>query len=332
MQVHISGMSSFQKLFFMYHHWEIVYLSKCRNSPTISTTSKPQSPSVTANKKDLSGPLLFNTPIPSSAGTRLILRNPDHLVIDPIMFNNMMYHVLRLSPPSSSESPPIQTAYDLILPVASAFDSQAYPIFTTTKCTWQYVFENVTNPSELWLSYAPGNLGDYADIKSIWEAWDEGTFVTSIGRKAPIRLIDARWGNLKNEETHRKKYASWRRNLDTTVCVFQRQFLLIVFFDSDSRDERCGLISFSLSSVSRIGEGRDTAHPMLFFILRISEKVDLWVNSTDSFSLSVNELLMMLEKGRPPQIDNIFIWYSIFSTAVLIRLIGFILIFIVFTF
>jgi len=43
--------------------------------------------------------------------------------------------------------------------------------------------------------------------------------VKGISRKAPIRLIDAWWGNLKNEETHRKKYASWRRNLDATVIV-----------------------------------------------------------------------------------------------------------------
>lgn len=87
-----------------------------------------------------------------------------------------------------------------------------YPVFTTVDCTWQYLLDKVVNPSPspLWSSYSPGSLGDYADIKSIWQAWDEGEYIKDVGCKPALRLIDARWGNLESQETHKRKYPSWR--------------------------------------------------------------------------------------------------------------------------
>ncbi|KAF9537354.1 hypothetical protein CPC08DRAFT_651784, partial [Agrocybe pediades] len=92
----------------------------------------------------------------------------------------------------------------------------SYPAFTKTNCTWQNIFDRVENPGNLWLSYAPRNLGDYPSVRSLWEAWDEGAPVQNVGRKPALRLIEERWGTLQNEETKKKKYASWRRNLDPT--------------------------------------------------------------------------------------------------------------------
>jgi hypothetical protein len=85
-----------------------------------------------------------------------------------------------------------------------------YPPFTTRDCTWQYIFDRITNPSDLWVLYAPRGLGDYPDVKSLWQAWDKGTFVDDVGRKPALQLIDARWGNLKSQETNRKRFPSWR--------------------------------------------------------------------------------------------------------------------------
>ena len=87
-------------------------------------------------------------------------------------------------------------------------------------CTWQYILDRVMNPSALWSSYAPGSLGDYPDIKSIWQAWDEGAYIENVGRKPAVRLIDARRGNLESQETHKRKYSSWRPRNDTKVSAY----------------------------------------------------------------------------------------------------------------
>jgi hypothetical protein len=132
--------------------------------------------------------------------------------------NHHTYHILPLSPLATLDQPLIHTPHDLVLPPASAFLSSTYPIFSTVDCTWQYVLDWVVNPSPLWSSYAPGSLGDYADIKSIWQAWDEGTYIKDVGRKPALRLIDARWGNLESQETHKRKFPSWRPRNDNKVC------------------------------------------------------------------------------------------------------------------
>lgn len=93
----------------------------------------------------------------------------------------MAYDVLPLSLPNAFDQPAPRTQHDLILPPAIAFTSSFYPSFTVRDCTWQFVFEKVVNPSALWSVYAPESLGDYTDIKSLWQAWDEGTYLPNIG-------------------------------------------------------------------------------------------------------------------------------------------------------
>jgi hypothetical protein len=138
-----------------------------------------------------------------------------------ISASNHIYHVLPLTP-SAAHSQPVRTPHDLVLPPATAFSVSAptYPVFTTVDCTWQYILDRVVNPSALWSSYAPGSLGDYPDIKSIWQAWDEGAYIENVGRKPAVRLIDARWGNLESQETHKRKYSSWRPRNDTKVSAY----------------------------------------------------------------------------------------------------------------
>jgi hypothetical protein len=172
------------------------------------TSPLPQSPRLSATATTCPSPVVF-TPSPSNLLTPLIITVSNHTA----------YHILPLSLPASLGQPPPRTQQDLILPPCSAFASAIYPPFTTRDCTWQYIFDRITNPSNLWLSYAPGSLGDYPDIKSLWQAWDEGTFVIDVGRTPALRLIDARWGNLRSQETRRGKFPSWRPTNNEKVCT-----------------------------------------------------------------------------------------------------------------
>ena len=133
--------------------------------------------------------------------------------------NQHIYQVLPLSP-SALGQPHVHTSHDLVLPPTSAFWASTYPVFTTVDCTWQYILDRVVNPSPLWSSYSPGSLGDYADVKSIWQAWDEGEYIKDVGHKPALRLIDARWGNLESQETHKRKYPTWRPRNDNKVCAY----------------------------------------------------------------------------------------------------------------
>lgn len=109
------------------------------------------------------------------------------------------------------------TSYDKILPPPTAFTNLTYPPFTTSNCTWTYVLKAVENPLLLWEIYAPGNLGEYSTVSALWEAWDEGTYLVDIGRKAALRSIEERWGALKDESTKRSKLPSWRPRNDATA-------------------------------------------------------------------------------------------------------------------
>jgi len=184
--------------------------------------------------------------------------------------NHHTYHILPLSPPATLDQPLVHTPHDLILPPASAFPSLTYPIFTTVDCTWQYVLDQVVNPSLLWSSYAPGSLGDYADIKSIWQAWDEGTYIKDVGRKPALRLIDARWGNLESQETHKRKYPSWRPRNDNKVCgysFFISSKCLIIY----RRPARYGPIFISLFTALTEESSPDIAPMTRLHTLRICE-------------------------------------------------------------
>ena len=146
-----------------------------------------------------------------------------------ISASNHIYHILPLTP-SAAHGQPVRTPHDLVLPPATAFSMSApmYPVFTTVDCTWQYILNRVVNLSALWSSYAPGSLGDYPDIKSIWQMWDEGTYIENVGRKPAVRLIDERWGNLESQETHKRKYSSWRPRNDTKVSAYLISILILI--------------------------------------------------------------------------------------------------------
>lgn len=110
-----------------------------------------------------------------------------------------------------------RTQYDLILPPPGAFQASVYPSFAAADCTWNSVFAHIVDPSLLWTVYAPDSLGNYPDIKSLWQAWDEGSYVENVGRKPALRLLDARWGSLKNMKTNKGKFPSWRPRNDNNV-------------------------------------------------------------------------------------------------------------------
>jgi hypothetical protein len=114
----------------------------------------------------------------------------------------LIYCVLPLLPrvPGLDQN---QSSRDLILPLPEAFSppnapvSPAYPAFHTQNCTWNSVLSLVQQPHLLWIVYALKNLGEFADIKSLWQAWEEGMTVEGVGCTPPLRVIDERWGNCK---------------------------------------------------------------------------------------------------------------------------------------
>ncbi|KAF8258786.1 hypothetical protein EI94DRAFT_1512082, partial [Lactarius quietus] len=87
----------------------------------------------------------------------------------------------------------------------------AYPPFHTHNCIWNSVLSLVQQPLLLWPGYAPKNLGDYPDIKSLWQAWEEGMFVEGVGCTPPLRLIDEKWGSCPGQRTR------WRPQRDQLV-------------------------------------------------------------------------------------------------------------------
>jgi hypothetical protein len=66
-----------------------------------------------------------------------------------------------------------------------------------SSCTWNSVLSLIKQPPLLWTVYAPKNLGDYADIKSLWQAWEEGITVEGVGYTPPLQVIDEQWGSCK---------------------------------------------------------------------------------------------------------------------------------------
>ncbi|KAF8961565.1 hypothetical protein BDZ97DRAFT_1664085 [Flammula alnicola] len=199
-----------------------------------STSSSPSPPSTPSNSSQSVEP----RPSLQSAQAQIAASETfsSSNVLSPTTIsasNQHIYRVLPLSPSATLGQSLIHTSHDLILPPLSAFLSSTYPAFTTVDCTWQYVFDRVVNPSPLWSSYAPGSLGDYPDVKSLWQAWDKGTYVKDIGRKPALRLIDARWGNLESQETHRRKFPSWRpRNDDKARKIWSNFYFFIHRIDS----------------------------------------------------------------------------------------------------
>ncbi len=112
-----------------------------------------------------------------------------------------------------------RTSRDLILPPPEAFFAlntplpPVYPLFHTHNCTWGSVLSLVQQPSLLWPSYAPKNLGEYADITTLWQTWEEGMSIEGVGCMPPLRLIDERWGSCLGQR------ARWRPQGDPLVSV-----------------------------------------------------------------------------------------------------------------
>ena len=152
-------------------------------------------------------------------------------------------------------------------------------MFTTVDCTWQYILDRVINPSSLWVSYSPGSLGDYAayaDVKSIWQAWDEGEYIKDIGHKLALWLIDKRWGNLESQETHKRKYPSWRPRNDNKVCASYYSFY--VWNLTSRRPARYGQIFISLFTPSMQGSSPDIALAKRSLTLKIWEALKAWAS------------------------------------------------------
>ena len=196
------------------------------SSPGASSSSQPMQLNTSYdNRRTFSPP---STPVAISRETSLApnvtsspLRNPQNgnPQILPVIFQKMgkVYHVLRLTPPNPALDNLI--LHDPILPSPTAFRDAQFPSFYNS--TWQHIFEKVTHPVAMWEVYAPRNLGDYHDVRDLWQAWDEGSFVEGVGRLPALRLIEARWGTLKNKETNKGKYAQWRPPKDDKVSIYK---------------------------------------------------------------------------------------------------------------
>jgi hypothetical protein len=146
---------------------------------------------------------MLGAPLCPSESCASTLANGPHLTNSPqaltpftiTHLKGLIYCVLPLLPSVSGQRQ-TQSTCDLILPPPEAFSppntliSPAYPTFHTQSCTWNSVLSLVEQPPLLWTVYAPKNLGDYADIKSLWQAWEEGMTVEGVGCTPPLWVID----------------------------------------------------------------------------------------------------------------------------------------------
>jgi hypothetical protein len=130
-----------------------------------------------------------------------------------------VYHVLPLSP---GPLPP-RTFADLIIPDPIAFcdimstSPPSYPPFTAMNCLWQVMFTHIRQPQHLWSCWGPKNLGDYPSIEMLWQAWDEGSFVSEVGHQPPLRLVEKQWGHQEDQRTGKGQLQVWRPHKDNTV-------------------------------------------------------------------------------------------------------------------
>jgi hypothetical protein len=143
-----------------------------------------------------------------------------------MVHNSKTYAVLQLSP---GPSPPY-TAFDMnhmILPEPAAFcdpmnmSIDQYPTFTSRNCNWTSIFAMIKRPALLWKPWRPESLGNYLNVKLLWQAWDEGTLIEGVGRKPPLRLVDKEWGSQKHQQTSKGRLPSWRphQNASVSVCI-----------------------------------------------------------------------------------------------------------------
>ncbi|KAF8480487.1 hypothetical protein DFH94DRAFT_631092 [Russula ochroleuca] len=141
-----------------------------------------------------------------------------------------VYHVLPLSP---GPLPP-RTFADLIIPDPIAFcdimstSPPSYPPFTAMNCLWQVMFTHIRQPQHLWSCWGPKNLGDYPSIEMLWQAWDEGSFVSEVGHQPPLRLVEKQWGHQEDQRTGKGQLQVWRPHKDNTARRKWSNFLFFI--------------------------------------------------------------------------------------------------------
>lgn len=213
--------------------------ANCSSTPSL-ISAVPQTP-----QSSPSGVRQSTTPSPTRLGDRAM---SDALIPIAIEKMHKVYYVLPLTAASPNE-PAIRTHHDPILPPPTAFSDASFPKFTSRDCTWQYILEKVVNPMSLWETYAPQSLGFYSDIKMLWQWWDEGGFVEGVGRLPALRLIEARWGTLKNQATNKGKFPMWRPRNNALVS---KASILLIVDHSDcltfQRRGKCGQTFISSSN------------------------------------------------------------------------------------
>ncbi len=156
------------------------------------------------------------------------------------------YYVLPILP-SLPSLPQPRSSHDLMIPSPTAYTPQVLPTFKRSETNWQSIFSKVTNPVQLWDCYAPRSLGDYPDVKTIWQSWSEGTVLDDIGRLPPLRLIENKWGSLKNGTTGKGRLPSWRPRNDAKVRCYEIPFRSIIALTrSLPRPEKSGATIISL--------------------------------------------------------------------------------------
>lgn len=95
----------------------------------------------------------------------------------------------------------------------------SYSTFKTSQCSWQAIFSMLVRPELLWECWAPQSLGSYADVKALWETWDEGASVRGIGRGPPLRLVESESARREDQRAGKGKLPAWRPHNNEQVSV-----------------------------------------------------------------------------------------------------------------
>ncbi|KAF8264719.1 hypothetical protein EI94DRAFT_1591979, partial [Lactarius quietus] len=90
---------------------------------------------------------------------------------------------------------------------------------------WTSIFAMVKQPALLWKAWWPESLGNYLNVKLLWQAWDEGTLIEGVGHKPPLWLVDKEWGSQKHQQTLKGHLPSWRPHQNTSMWS-QFQFFI----------------------------------------------------------------------------------------------------------
>jgi hypothetical protein len=114
--------------------------------------------------------------------------------------------------------------------VASTPAPSLFPSFDTAHCTWKAIFKLIIHPNLLWDCWGLWNLGAYPDVKSLWEAWDEGASVEGVGRAPSPRLIESEWGRHEDQRMGKGKLPAWRPCKNANVSVFSSRALPLSVF------------------------------------------------------------------------------------------------------